>query len=673
MRLLLVVVLGVLPSFSSGAENSTKCTCYRPSKNRDEHVLSPRMHELLTLVALPQELDWRNKDGINYLTMSRNQHIPYYCGACWAFATTAVLSDRLRIARGPSGPEVNLAVQVVLNCDMEDVGCSGGDALPAWKFIKEFGGIPSETCQPYTAEGRDTGKTCLAMDVCKACDSKGCFSPPEHEVYGVAEYGKVKGEYEMMAELQRGPIACGIATPGDFCNLTGDSIYEDKVGGSKIDHLISVVGYGEENGVKFWVIRNSWGTYWGHYGFARVVRGKNNIKIEEDCAWVTPSNGGRPIKRFAAHAGNNLYEKPGEAAHDRKHEVVEPIASVAAPDSPACRVHRNDWEKVGGELVLSPRPQDTLAAKDLPKSWDWRNVSGQSYVTSMTNEHAPTYCGSCWAQGVASALSDRLSVQQKGSWPKVALAPQVLLNCVAGGSCKGGDPAGAYSYMHRNGIVDQTCQLYQGRKLQCSGHGVCETCAPSNDEHGLVWPGHCAAVSSPVMYFVSEYGSVRGAQSMKAEIYQRGPIGCGLQATRQFRSYSGGIYSESADGQINHQVSVAGWGRAGRHETEPRGTEFWIGRNSWGTFWGEDGWFRIRMHDMNLGIEHDCDWGVPVAASDSNAPTLALDSLVHRPPRAAQGLALLSLVAFVGAIAAARRRWSSESLEESDQYAYLVA
>jgi cathepsin X len=99
-------------------------------------------------------------------------------------------------------------------------------------------------------------------------------------------------------------------------------------------------------------------------------------------------------------------------------------------------------------------------------------------------------------------------------------------------------------------------------------------------------------------------GSVHGADAMKAEIFLRGPISCGVDATRKLDRYSGGVFSQKKDpAPINHVVSVIGWGAEA-------GTEYWIVRNSWGTFWGEGGFVRIKMHSDNLSIEKDCHWAI---------------------------------------------------------------
>ena len=79
----------------------------------------------------------------------------------------------------------------------------------------------------------------------------------------------------MMQEIyQRGPISCEVATPEVFEEYTGGIMY-DPTGDVDVTHLISVVGFGVENGVKYWVGRNSWGTWWGENGFFRIVRGLN--------------------------------------------------------------------------------------------------------------------------------------------------------------------------------------------------------------------------------------------------------------------------------------------------------------------------------------------------------------------------------------------------------------
>ncbi len=94
---------------------------------------------------------------------------------------------------------------------------------------------------------------------------------------------------------------------------------------------------------------------------------------------------------------------------------------------------------------------------------------------------------------------------------------------------------------------------------------------------------------------------------MKAEIFARGPIACDIDATSKFEDYSGGIFEEEKIlATSNHVISILGFGKTAD------GEEYWVGRNSWGTYWGEQGFFRIKMHKHNLGVERNCNWAVPI-------------------------------------------------------------
>lgn len=91
--------------------------------------------------------------GTNYLTYTRNQHIPSYCGSCWAQAATSALQDRINIIRLRNGtpfPQFTLSVQAVIDCDLGGT-CFGGDTSLTFEKAKNWS-IPLETCKNYLAK-----------------------------------------------------------------------------------------------------------------------------------------------------------------------------------------------------------------------------------------------------------------------------------------------------------------------------------------------------------------------------------------------------------------------------------------------------------------------------------------------------------------------------------------
>lgn len=274
--------------------------------------------------------------------------------------------------------------------------------------------------------------------------------------------------------------------------------------------------------------------------------------------------------------------------------------------------------------VTTPDGVELVGKLTVPTSFDWRDVSGKSYVTANVNQHIPNYCGSCWIHGTVSALNDRIKIMRGAQAPDVMLSRQALVNCVEdddGGhpGCGGGMCDWIFNYMRQHPVPDETCNPYVAENQECTPKNVCMNCFPEDAAflpNSSVTGGSCFAVENFVGYSVGDSGSVSGVADMQKEIFARGPITCGVQVPKEMLynyaevvAMHDGVWSSSDatnHSLIDHDVSVTGWG------ANSDGMPYWLVRNSWGTYWGDAGWFKIRRGDDHLSIESSCAWAVPL-------------------------------------------------------------
>lgn len=273
---------------------------------------------------------------------------------------------------------------------------------------------------------------------------------------------------------------------------------------------------------------------------------------------------------------------------------------------------------VPAEVITSPRPLTV----NLPDNWDWRNINGKSFVSNVLTQQGPHVCGSCWAEAATGALSDRFKIATNGTL-QINLAVQVLLNydpSLSGGSCMGGDDYIAASFFNKYGISDDTCAPFAGVDFGwgfdcCDGSNSSREFVQRHLCHTCDWDGTCGWVQDYHLYRASEFGKVQGEQNMMAEIHVRGPIACSIDSSPDaFDQYTGGIITASMlpqrSNSTDHVIVLAGFGIDAKTKTK-----YWVGRNSYGTRWGEGrggGWFRLERGKDLLFIESSaCSWSVP--------------------------------------------------------------
>ena len=269
-------------------------------------------HTYIEEATLPDSFSWGNVEGKSYLTHSLNQHVPQYCGSCWAHGSLSSLADRIKIARDGQGDDINLSIQFILNCGTEVAGsCYGGSHSGTYQFIHDTGYVPYDTCMPYVACSYDSDEgfcshvdtTCKSGNVCRTCNTFSGMGGHCSEIdifpnATIAEFGTISRDvHAIKAEIfARGPVAAVINA--DALDQYHGGVFTDESYSTDVNHIVSIVGWGTDTdtGVQYWIIRNSWGAYWGELSYMRLELGKNLLGIEEEIAWATP--GSFTVKNF---------------------------------------------------------------------------------------------------------------------------------------------------------------------------------------------------------------------------------------------------------------------------------------------------------------------------------------------------------------------------------------
>ncbi|KAL9918519.1 secreted Wg-interacting molecule [Glossina fuscipes fuscipes] len=214
-----------------------------------------------------------------------------------------------------------------------------------------------------------------------------------------------------------------------------------------------------------------------------------------------------------------------------------------------------------------------------------------SYISDVPDQG---WCGSSWVISTASVASDRFAIQSRGK-EVIQLSPQNILSCTRRQQgCNGGHLDAAWRYLHKQGVVDESCYPYVGYRDACK--------IPYNSRS--LRSNGCrsySGVDRDELYTVGPAYSLNNETDIMAEIFMSGPVQATLTVHRDFFSYSGGVYRHTAASRGSpvgfHSVKLIGWGE------EHDGNKYWIATNSWGTWWGEHGNFRILRGSNECGIE----------------------------------------------------------------------
>ncbi|KAJ8943322.1 hypothetical protein NQ318_004763 [Aromia moschata] len=447
--------------------------------------------EFSNSVEVPDSVDWRTEGAVTYVKDQGG------CTASWAFSAAGALEGQYSLMNGRS---ISLSAQQLIDCDTENDGCSGGNPMPSYNYVKDEG-LESWDDYPYTGNN----------GVCRHDETISLAACRRYEEL-VASEDNLK-----VAVGAIGPISIAVDATDFFLYSSG--IFYDAACSSDIlslNHAVLAVGYDTISGQDYWIIKNSWGPEWGEDGYIRLAR-----NIDNHCGVASAAN--FPVKYNKTYKSilqdttrfkNFRQNLRRIEEHNEKYERGEisyklGVTKFADKTQKEFKNQLNSLQDSTDDEFFVAFPPS--ASEDVPDEKDWRK---EGVVSGVKDQGS---CIASWAFAATASLESCNAIIKE---QLLTFSEQYLIDC--------------------NKKNNYGCG--GGRVINAGKDGLCKMNGTLLKDVGF------AAVRS-------------SEEELKYAVGLTGPIVSSLDVSG-LSLYAGGVYDEPdcKNDSTNHQIVIVGYG-----------------------------------------------------------------------------------------------------------------